>query len=137
MKNLRFEMTTSPKAHEIDFLTQKINEDSAGLGKAFPFAILARDESGKTIAGCNGSVIFGSIHTDQLWVHSAYRGKGIGARLMDQVHEFGRENRCKLSTVSTMSFQAPGFYKKLGYAIDFSREGYDDGATYISMSKKL
>ncbi len=137
MKSLQFETTISPKAHEIDFLTQKINEESASKGKAYPFAILARGESGEVIAGCNGSVIFGSISTDQLWVHSAYRGKGIGAKLMDQVHNFGRENGCKLAAVTTMSFQAPGFYIKLGYKVDFSREGYERNALCIYMSRHL
>ncbi len=137
MKSLQFETTTKPKAHEIDLLTQKINEDGASKGKAYSFAILARDESGEMIAGCNGSVIFGSIYTDQLWVHPAYRGKGVGTKLMEQVHEFGRKNTCNLATVTTMDFQAPHFYKKLGYKVDFSREGYDKNALCIFMSKHL
>lgn len=137
MENVQFETTTSPTTQEIDFLTQKMNEETASKGKAYPFAITAREESGEVVAGCNGSVIFGSIYTDQLWVHSSYRGKGIGAKLMEKVHEFGREKGCNLATVTTMSFQAPGFYKKLGYQVDFSREGYDKNALCIFMSKHL
>lgn len=137
MENVQFETTTSPSMHEIDFLTQMINEETTSKGKAYPFAIIARDESGEVVAGCNGSVIFGSIYTDQLWVHSAYRGKGIGVKLIEKVHEFGRENGCNLATVTTMSFQAPDFYKKLGYKVDFSREGYDKNALCIFMSKHL
>ena len=56
---------------------------------------------------------------------------------MEKVHEFGRENECNLATVTTMSFQAPSFYKKLGYKVDFSRERYDKNALCIFMSKHL
>lgn len=45
MESVQFETTTSPSMHAIDFLTQMINEETASKGKAYPFAILARDES--------------------------------------------------------------------------------------------
>lgn len=137
MKRLRCEATTTPTEQVIAFLTARINEDGAGHGQAYPFAILARDESETVIAGCSGSVIFGSIYTDQLWVHAAHRGKGIGTNLMEQVHELGRGRGCQLATLTIMSFQAPDFYKKLGYEVDFSRGGYDKNALCVFMSKRL
>jgi len=36
-----------------------------------------------------------------------------------------------------MSFQAPAFYQKLGYKIDFSRKGYYNDAVKIFMSKTI
>jgi hypothetical protein len=56
---------------------------------------------------------------------------------MEAVHEYGKKHGCTIATVATMSFQAPSFYKELGYKIDFSREGYSKGASCIFMSKKL
>lgn len=133
----KFEIIQNPSSKDLDFLTQKINEETTNYGSAYPFAILVRDEQGIMIAGCNGSVIFGSIYTDQLWVESAYRKKGVGRKLMEAVHAFGRQQGCTLATVSTMSFQVPNFYQKLGYKVDFSRQGYDKGSTCIFLSKPL
>ncbi len=61
--------TSAPASEDIDFLTHKINEETPEFGEAHPFAFFIRDEKNQIIAGCNGSVIFGSIYTDQLWVH--------------------------------------------------------------------
>ena len=61
--NMNIEFTTSPSAPDIDFLTQKINQEILSFGKAYAFAFFIRDESNKIIAGCNRSVIFGSIYT--------------------------------------------------------------------------
>jgi len=58
-------------------LTQ-FNEETLDFGTAHPFAFFIRDENHQIIAGCNGSVIFGSIYTDQLWVHPDHRKSSLG-----------------------------------------------------------
>ena len=58
--------TPTPTSADIDFLTQKINQETPEFGEAHPFAFFIRDEKNQIMAGCNGSVIFGSIYTDQL-----------------------------------------------------------------------
>ena len=137
IEELEFEVTENSSSTDLDFLTQKINEESVGQGSAYPFAIFIRNKEGKIIAGSNGSIIFGSIYTDQLWVDPNLRGRGVGKKLMKVTHEYGKKHGCSLATVTTMDFQAPDFYQKLGYKIDFSREGYSKGASCIFMSKKL
>lgn len=137
IEGLEFAVTDNPSSTDLDFLTKKINEESVAQGAAYPFAIFVRSKECRIIAGCNGSIIFGSIYTDQLWVDPNLRKRGAGKKLMEAVHEYGKKHGCTISTVTTMSFQAPSFYKKLGYKIDFSREGYNKGASCIFMSKKL
>lgn len=136
-ETFKFEIIQNPSSKDLDFLTQKINEETTAYGSAYPFAILVRDEKKSIIAGCNGSIVFGSIYTDQLWVQPAYRKKGLGRQLMEAVHTFGRQQGCTLATVATMSFQVPNFYQKLGYKVDFSRQGYHKGSTCIFLSKPL
>lgn len=136
-KIFEFEITENPISKDLDFLTDQINKDSKGHGSAYPFAIFLRNQSGEMIAGCNGSIVFGSIYTDQLWVDPNYRNQGIGKEIMEAVHKYGKKQGCILATVTTMDFQAPNFYNKLGYAVDFSRKGYQKGASCIFMSKKL
>lgn len=137
IEKFEFEIANTSSTSDLDFLTHQINKEAIDQGAAYPFAIFIRNKEGGIVAGCNGSIIFGSIYTDQLWVDPNLRKRGMGKKLMEAVHEYGKKHGCTISTVATMSFQAPDFYKKLGYKIDFSREGYSKGASCIFMSKKL
>jgi GNAT superfamily N-acetyltransferase len=135
---MNIEFTLAPSSKDIDFLTQKINEENSELGEAHPFAFFIRDESDNIIAGCNGSIIFGSIYTDQLWVHLDHRKQGLGHQLMEAVHDYGRKLGCSMATVNTMSFQdARAFYEKLGYIVDFERFGYNKNSSLLFMKKEL
>ncbi|MEK7654650.1 MAG: GNAT family N-acetyltransferase [Pseudomonadota bacterium] len=138
---MRIEQTVPPSGQDIDFLTTKINESTQALGvkeEAHPFAFFMRDDQDVIIAGCNGSVIYGSIYTDQLWVYESYRGQGFGKQLMEKVHDYGLEIGCTMATVCTMSFQnARSFYEHLGYICDFERAGYVDGASCVFLRKTL
>lgn len=135
---MNIEFTSTPASPDIDFLTQKINQETLSFGEAHPFAFFIRDERNQIIAGCNGSVIFGSIDTDQLWVHPGSRKKGLGHQLMEAVHDYGRKSGCSMATVATMSFQgALGFYEKLGYVSDFERPGYTQNSSCIFLKWSL
>lgn len=137
----KIEKTLSPSSQDIDFLTARINESAKVLGveeEAYPFSFFIRDDQGNIIAGCNGSVVYGSIYTDQLWVDEAYRGQGLGKQLMQKVHDYGREIGCAMAIVSTMSFQnTRSFYEYLGYVCDFERAGYAHGASCLFLRKSL
>lgn len=64
--------------------------------------------------------------------------QGLGKKLMERVHEYGREVRCTMATVATISFQnALEFYKRLGYVVDFERPGYIKQASAIFLKKNL
>jgi GNAT superfamily N-acetyltransferase len=135
---MRIEQTTAPTTADIDFLTEKINQETPSYGEAFPFGFFIRDENGDIIGGCNGSVVYGSIYTDQLWVHPDYRGQGLGRQLMEKVHAYGHEIGCTTATVSTMDFQqAQTFYESIGYKKDFERPGYVHDARLILLQKHL
>ncbi len=135
---MKIEHTLSPEIKDIEFLSQKINEESPNKRNSHSFAFFIRDNKGIIIAGCNGFAIFGCIYTDQLWVHSDHRKLGFGKKLLEEVEKYGKKIGCSMATVSTMSFQnALNFYKKLGYSPDFERSGYVDGATCIFLRKNL
>lgn len=135
---MNIEFTTNPHPTDLNFITQKINEETPDYGTAYPFAFFIRDEHKQIIAGCNGSVIYGSIYTDQLWVHPNHRKNGLGHKLMTQVHDYGRKLGCIMATVATMSFQdAKEFYEKLGYVVDFERPGYTQNSSCIFLKRSL
>lgn len=57
---------------------------------------------------------------------------------MEQVHEYGKKQDCSMATICTMSFQnAVSFYKKLGYTLDFERQGYTKDASCLFLRKDL
>ena len=135
---MSLEHTSTPASADIDFLTQRINQETPEFGEAQPFAFFIRDEKNQIIAGCNGSVIFGSIYTDQLWAHPSHRKNGLGHKLMGAFHDYGRRSGCSMATVATMSFQgAKTFYEKLGYVSDFDRPGYTQNSSCIFLKRSL
>lgn len=83
-------------------------------------------------------MVYGAIYTDQLWVDKNHRYQGVGRCLMDAVHAFGIEASCSMATVNTMSFQdALPFYQKLGYRIEFERQGYLHNTRLLFLIKSL
>ena len=94
-------------------------------------------ESGQVVAGITAAAYWGKLHIGILWVHPDYQSKGFGSRLMDWAEERGRELGCTSALVDTMSFQAPGFYAKLGYRQFGLSEGYEGGASRHYFEKEL
>lgn len=135
---MKIEHTSNPSSKDVDFLTQQINRETPDFGAAYPFAFFIRNDEDEIIAGCNGSVVFGAIYTDQLWVHPNYRKQRLGKELMESVHEYGREVGCTMATAATMDFQgAREFYERLGYESDFERSGYTGESRCIFLSRGL
>ncbi len=135
---MKIEFTTAPNHTDVEYLTDKINAETANYGQAQPFGFFIRDKNNEIIAGANGFVMYGKIYTDQLWVDSAFRNQGLARQLMEKVHELGKVEGCTSATVSTMSFQhAKSFYEKLGYEINFERTGYVNESSCYFMSKSI
>ena len=67
------------------------------------------------VAGLAGETYSGWLFIRYLWVSEALRGKGIGRELMAGAEARALERGCHSAWVDTFSFQAPGFYPKLGY----------------------
>jgi ribosomal protein S18 acetylase RimI-like enzyme len=50
-----------------------------------------------------------------LWVSPSLRGAGLGSRLLRAVEVEVHMRGCRIIRVNTYTFQAPNFYRKLGY----------------------
>lgn len=101
------------------------------------FAFFIRDEIPNIIGGLNGAMYYGCLYIDQLWVSEALRGQGYGTQLMQAAEKLGKEKGCLFSTVNTMDWEALDFYKKLGYWIEFERQGYAKESTFYFLRKAL
>ena len=56
-------------------------------------------------------------YIDTLCVDEAYRGKGLGAKLLAEVESAAKEKGCYLIHLDTFDFQAKEFYEKQGYEV--------------------
>jgi GNAT superfamily N-acetyltransferase len=61
-----------------------------------------------------------SLYLDDLYVQKAYRGNGLGKRLLKKLFEEARKNNCKRVRWQVLDWNKPAidFYKKLGATLD-------------------
>ena len=71
-----------------------------------------------------------------MWVRADLRRGGIGRWLMQEAERRGRDLGCHSAWLDTFSFQAPGFYAKLGYR-EFARLDYPPDHQRIFLKKRL
>jgi GNAT superfamily N-acetyltransferase len=74
-----------------------------------------RDENDELIAGLDGFTWGGYAMIEWLWVTESARGQGLGRRLVQSAEREAAARGCTVVRVNTHSFQAPDFYRKLGY----------------------
>jgi len=88
------------------------------------------------IAGICGKIdCCNVLYVELIYVDDAHRGKDLGTVLMKKAEDFAKENQCFGLRLNTYTFQAKGFYEKLGFNV----YGKVDGSkiTYYSLFKKL
>ena len=90
----------------------------------------------RSVAGLAGETYSGWLFIRYLWVSDALRGQGIGRKLMGDAEGRALERGCHSAWVDTFSFQAQGFYPKLGYAV-FGELDYPPGHKRIFLQKRL
>jgi N-acetylglutamate synthase-like GNAT family acetyltransferase len=101
-------------------------------------AFFLRDETGAIVGGVYGNYgSFGWLYISALWVSETVRGHGHGSRLMNSIEQKARENGCVNAYLDTFSFQAPEFYKKLGYTVFAELEDFPAGHSRIFLRKRL
>ena len=133
-------MRTDPTPAEIGFLEDKLyefNAEATGIVDALSLAIFGRDEHGEVVAGLCGHTWGGCCEIRQVWVDENFRGRGIGRRLMEVAETEAQRRSCFQIILATHSFQAPGFYHKLGFEIVDSLSDYPRGHQHLRLRKLL
>ncbi len=102
-----------------------------------PVNFFLRDAGDEVVGGLLGSIWGGVLFIRILWVSDALRGQGFGRRLMEMAERRGVERGCRHVFVDTFSFQAPGFYEKLGYRIYARAEDWPVGHAHNFLRKDL
>jgi len=136
---LRLDVEDAPAEADVEALPtglEAFNESRwPGHQQWRPLAVFARE--GETIvAGLAGETYAGWLFIKYLWVSEALRGRGIGRDLMGAAERRAAERGCHSAWVDTFSFQAPGFYPKLGYE-PFGELDYPPDFKRIFLRKRL
>ncbi len=112
------------------------NTQAAGKLDHVPLSITLREKR-DIVGGVIGDTHFGWLFIQYFWIDEKFRGKGLGRRLLGTAEKEGRRRGAKNVYVDTFSFQAPGFYEKLGYR-EFGRlNEYPAGHHRSWMTKAL
>ncbi|MEK3901920.1 GNAT family N-acetyltransferase [Paenibacillus sp. FSL R7-0179] len=99
---------------------------------------LAAYENGIFIGGITGEMVWNILNVHLLAVDPAYRGNGLGKTLLEELEHRASLRGCKVSELTTMSWQAPYFYQKQGYEIFGEiKDCPNEGQTKYYLQKKL
>ena len=133
-------VTDNATPEDLQFLEEQVNEynlATTGYRDARLLVILLRDSDGRIYAGLSGHTWGRASEIRFLWVEESRRHTGIGTRLLRAAEEEARSRGCRKIVLSTHSFQALGFYLKLGYVVAGEFSDYPRGHSSIFLEKPL
>jgi len=91
----------------------------------------------EVVGGLAGSTFYEWLVIDLLWIKEELRGHGYGKRLMELAEKEAKERGAKNVLLDTLSFQAPDFYKKLGYRVFGELQDFPPGHQRLYFTKQL
>ncbi len=114
------------------------NDGHAGYRDFAPLAVTVTDPAtGRVVGGLYGRSSYGQLFIERFFLPEALRRDRLGSRVLAAAEEEGRRRGCTRVALFTLSFQAPGFYKKLGYSEAACIDPDPPGVTRYLMVKKL
>jgi len=140
ISTLKFSAVDTPPEADlrvVDDGLEQFNHSVAPLSGVKRLASFATDGSGRVVGGAVGRTWGRCCELLQLWVDEDSRSMGVGTRLLRQFEEHARQRGCDVFYLTTLSFQAPVFYRKHGYTSLAEISGYPDGITKHLMHKAL
>jgi ribosomal protein S18 acetylase RimI-like enzyme len=135
---LAFSTTDTPPEHAVQAVDAGLelhNQAAAPLTDVKPLAAFASDPAGRVVGGAIGRTWGRCCELLQLWVAAEHRTEGVGSRLVRDFEARGRQRGCDVYYLTTLSFQAPDFYRKHGYTVLAEISGYPRGITKYLMHK--
>ncbi len=91
------------------------NIAATGFSEYRSLSCFVRNEEGELDAGIDGFSWGGYAMVEWLWVTASIRGRGHGTGLMRAFETEAQKRGCRAIRVNTHTFQAPDFYRHLGY----------------------
>ena len=92
----------------------KYNDAAAGPGRWGTLAVTVRGGDGEVVGGLWGRTGYGFLFVELLALGPA-RGLGLGRKVMGMAEAEAKQQGLLGIWLDTWTFQAPGFYPKLGF----------------------
>ncbi|KUP24246.1 hypothetical protein AWJ19_10900 [Paenibacillus sp. DMB5] len=124
-------------------MTRLLEEHRHGADSSIPayerkMLSFAAYENDCFVGGVTGDVAWYILNVNLLAVDPSCRGTGLGAALLAEIENRARQLGCKVSELTTMSWQAPHFYQKQGYEIFGEiKDCPNEGHTKYYLKKRL
>ena len=131
------ENVTAEEARAVELGLLAFNEARIGPSREQAVRLVVRDARGDVMAGLLGQTRWQWLYVAKLWVADAYRGKGLGTRLLERAEEIARSRGCTNALLDTFEYQARPFYEKLGYRLFGTLDGYPPGYRQFYLTKAL
>lgn len=113
------------------------NVGVTGLSDYDSLSIFLRGPHGEIRGGLLGEIWGGWLHVSYLWVAEGLRGRGFGRRLVAAAERYAVARGCRDAWLTSFSFQAPGFYRKLGYEPFATLPDHPPGHVHHFLRKRL
>ncbi len=102
-------------AAEISAALQRWNESQVGPRNTQHLTLSIRGDEGELLGGLVGEIFWTFLYVADLWITEGSRRRGFGRALLQRAEQIAADRGCGVAFLSTMTFQAPGFYEKGGY----------------------
>ncbi|HAZ46525.1 MAG TPA: N-acetyltransferase [Cyanobacteria bacterium UBA11369] len=139
MTDLTIKVEENPTQEDIrTFIRNLVDYNASQVGEdiSYQLAIFIRDSDGKIVGGLVGETYWEWMFVSQLWVSEALRGQGYGRELMLKAEAEAKKRGCHHCYLDTFSFQALGFYQKLGYQIFGTLQDFPPGHQRYFLQKR-
>lgn len=113
------------------------NESMVGPTERQTVAIVLRNEAGAIAGGLWGLTGFRWLFVQYLAVPPVMKGQGRGRALMLAAEDEARRLGCVGIWLDTFSFQARGFYEKLGYEVIGRIDDFPPGEARFFLCKRI
>ena len=111
-----------------DFIDEEFNKYALKNGVICnykPFNFIAK-ENDKVVGIITGHSYYKEVKISDFIVLEEYRNRHIGSKLIKEVENYFRNKGFENINLTTYEFQAPEFYKKCGYKLEFIRENKEN-----------
>ena len=114
---MRLEITDTPDEADEAFVIARTREYNRGFTDrdVRALCVFVRGDDGSIVGGLSGKTYWQYLEVSFLWVSEKHRKAGHASRLMAAAESEALRRGCKHALLDTFSFQALGFYQRLGY----------------------
>jgi predicted acetyltransferase/ribosomal protein S18 acetylase RimI-like enzyme len=99
--------------------------------------LLTGPDSDEIVGGLHGSTGYSYLYVNLLFVPESMRRGGVGRKLMMEAEAEAIRRGCHAAVLDTFSFQARGFYEKLGYSVFGTLHDYPPGHSRFYLTKRF